>query len=194
MPSNQVNLIGRRTNGIPVAVRCTNEGRIEVSTGGVAGDDVTVIQANPDNLNANANLQVGNVDVGAANPVPATIVSVVSITDDWRVSLQSDETADDSNKIFTVPADTEWRVLWVWVEYISTATQGDRQLEIHVQDVAGDVIAQLARAGAVQAGGLTRYYQFAPGNADLTAFRDTDYLTTPIPTTTILQAGDILRI
>ena len=147
---------------------------------------LTVDQATHNNLNVNANIQVADVDVGAANPVP--------VSDDWRVSLQADETADDSDKTFTVPASTEWQILWIWVEYTSTAAAGDRQLEIQVQDAAADVIANLARAGVVQAASLTRYYQFGPGLADLGAFRDTDYLTTPIPPTTILQAGDILRI
>jgi len=116
------------------------------------------------------------------------------ITDDWRVSLLSDEAADDSDKSFTVPASTEYQILWIWVEYTSTATAGNRQLVIEVQESAPDVIGQLARAGAVQAASLTRYYQFGPGLADLVGFRDTNYLTTPIPPTTILRAGDILRI
>jgi len=152
-----------------------------IATQGIADIEATITGGQID-----ANIQVGDVDVGAANPVP--------ITDDWRVSLLSDETADDSDKSFTVPADTEYQILWIWVEYTSTAAAGNRQLEIQVQDAVADVIAHLARAGAVQAASLTRYYQFGPGLADLGAFRDTDYLTTPIPPTSILQAGDILRI
>ena len=114
--------------------------------------------------------------------------------DAWRVSLQADETADDSDKTFTVPASTEWQILWIWVEFTSTATVGDRQLVIEVQDSANDVIGQPMRAQAVQAASLTRYYMFGASLPDLDAFRDTDWLCSPIPPGLILQAGDQLRI
>lgn len=42
-----------------------------------ATDSVEVLQASHDNLNANANVQVGNVDVSATNPIPVTIVADV---------------------------------------------------------------------------------------------------------------------
>lgn len=112
----------------------------------------------------------------------------------WWVQLHADEALNDSDKVFTVPSDVEWWVQWIWVELTSTGDQGDRQLVIEIQDSANDVIAQVARAGAVQAASLTRYYMFAPDLADLTAFRDTDYLTTPLPVTLRLQAGDQIRI
>jgi len=131
-------------------------------------------------------IQVDGADVSAANPVNSL--------DSWRVSLVADETADDSDKvIYTVPADTEAQVLWIWVELTSTATAGDRQLVIEIQDVANDVIGQF-RAGAVQAASLTRYYQFGASMADLQAFRDTDYLMTPLPPGLILLEGDQVRV
>ena len=40
-----------------------------------ASDSVEVLQATHDNLNVNANLQVGDADVGAANPVPVVLTS-----------------------------------------------------------------------------------------------------------------------
>jgi len=117
----------------------------------------------------------------------------VVVTDAWSLVLRADEAADDSDKSFTVGASTEEQVLWLWVELATTATVGDRQIVVELQDSAADVIAQW-RAGAVQAASLTRYYCFAPSNADLTAFRDTDYLMTPIPPTIILPAGYIIRV
>lgn len=121
-----------------------------------------------------------------ADPLPTT--------DDWRIALLSDETADDSDKTFTVPASTEYQVLWIWVEFTSTATVGDRQIVIEIQDSANDVIGQPFRAQAVQAASLTRYYQFGSSLPDLDAFRDTDWLCCPIPPGLMLQAGDQLRI
>ena len=115
------------------------------------------------------------------------------VVDTWVPTLRADEAADDSDKSFAVPASTYEQVLWIWVELTTTATVGDRQIVVELQDSAADVIAQW-RAGAVQAASLTRYYCFAPANADLTAFRDTDYLMTPIPPTIILPAAYIVRV
>ena len=57
----------------------------------------------------NAHLEVGGDPVSSTNPV--------NIIDSWRVGLQSDETLNDSDKTFTVSANQEWQILWVWVEY-----------------------------------------------------------------------------
>ena len=123
-----------------------------------------------------------------------TVTNPIFVTDVWRVGLVSDEGANDNDKtVITVPGQEEIQILWVWVEYTSDATVGDRQLVVEVQDAANDVIAQF-RVGEVQAASLTRYYILAPALADLEAFRDTDYLMTPLPPTLILRAGDQLRV
>lgn len=106
--------------------------------------------------------------------------------------LQSDETANDSDKTITVPAGEEWVVEWIWVELATDATAGNRQIEIQIQDDAADVIAEVA-AGATQAASLTRYYLFAPNVTELTAFRDTDKLSTIMPKW-VLPAGYIIRV
>lgn len=98
----------------------------------------------------------------------------------WEPDLQAEETANDSDKTFTVPASTEWIVKWLWVELTSSVTAGNRQLCVQILDDAADVIAEI-RAGAVQAASLTRYYTFSPHVTELTSFRDTDYLSTIMP-------------
>ena len=108
------------------------------------------------------------------------------------VSLQADEALNDSDKSFTVPSVVTWAVDSIWVELITTGTGGDRQLGVEFQDSAADVIAQM-RAGAVQADSITRYYLFGFNVPDLTAFRDTDFLTTPLPAI-LLPAGYIIRV
>jgi hypothetical protein len=108
--------------------------------------------------------------------------------------LLSDVALNDSDKSFTVPAATEYQILWIWVEYTSDANAGDRQLQIQVQNSGADVIADWARAGDVQAASLTRNYLFGAAVSDLGTFRDTDFMTTPIPAGGFLQAGDILRV
>lgn len=111
----------------------------------------------------------------------------------WEIVTVPDETADDSDKTLTVPTGYEYQVLWIWIELTTTATVGDRQLQVDLRDAADDVIGQV-RVGAVQAASLTRYYMLGPALSDLGAFRDTDYLMTPLPPTVFLPAGYDIRI
>lgn len=110
----------------------------------------------------------------------------------WSPSLQSDEAENDSDKTFTVPASTEWEIQSLRVELITSAAAGNRQIVVELQDDAADAIAQF-RAGIVQAESLIRYYMFAPDVVDMTAFRDTDYLSTPMPKI-VLPAAYIIRV
>jgi hypothetical protein len=121
-------------------------------------------------------------------------IGAVSVSESWRVELQYDEDANSSAKTFTVPSDEEWQILLIWVELNTTATVGNRQLEVFVLNNEPDNIGELARAGIVQAASLYRFYLFAPGAADLTSFRDTSYLTVPLPMGTFLQPNDQIRI
>lgn len=114
----------------------------------------------------------------------------LKIYDDWTPALTSDTGANDSDKKVTVTASQQWRIKSIWVELTTTATVGDRQLVIEIQDDSDDVIAQI-RAGAVQAASLTRYYLFAPNVTELTSFRDTDALTTILPDWVLPASYDI---
>ena len=114
------------------------------------------------------------------------------VTLDLSPDLQADEAPNDSDKSFTVPADTEWIIKSIWIEYTSDGNAGNRQLEVQIQDDAADVIAQV-RVGIVQAATLTRYYMLAPHVTELAAFRDTDYLSTIMPEW-ILPAGYVVRV
>lgn len=110
---------------------------------------------------------------------------------DWAPGLQSDENLNDSDKSFTVPADTEWIVKWIWVEFIAGAG-ANRQLEIQIQDDGADVIGQV-RAGVVIAAAATQYHLFAPNVTDLAALRDTDYVSTTMPEW-ILPESYVVRV
>lgn len=112
----------------------------------------------------------------------------------WRPYLYAEETLNDSDKSIAVPLYNEWQILWIWVELATTATVGDRQLVVEIQDAANDVVAQVARARVVQAASLTRYYMFGPSLSIDGAFYDTDYLCTPIPPSLILQYGYQIRV
>jgi hypothetical protein len=117
----------------------------------------------------------------------------ITITEEWRVNTIAETVVDDSDKTFTVPAGQEWQVLWIWVVLTSTATVGNRQVTIRVMTSGGTIIASL-KAGSVQAASLTRNYLFAPSLADLTSFRDTSFLMTPMMPTMFLSAGQQLRV
>jgi len=133
-----------------------------------------------------------DLDDGDVGAVALDADARVMVNLGWTPSLQSDEAANDSDKTFTVPASTEWRVKSLWVEYTSDANAGNRQLAVEIQDGAADVIAQV-RTGIIQAESLTRYYLFAPNVTELAAFRDTDYLSTIMPEW-ILPAGYVVRV
>lgn len=108
-----------------------------------------------------------------------------------RATLQADEAANDSDKTIAVSALVEWEIMTIWVELITTATGGNRQVVVQFQDDSSDVIGEV-RAGATQAASLTRNYMFGPGLADLTSFRDTTFIMTPLPKI-ILPAAYIVR-
>lgn len=117
------------------------------------------------------------------------------VYDDWTPSLQSDEALNDSDKTFTVPPLTQWKIKWIWVEYISDGNAGNRELVVEIQDDAADVIARI-KVSIVQIASITRYYMLAPNVTELTAFRGTvaaDYLSTIMPEW-VLPAGYIVRI
>ncbi len=112
---------------------------------------------------------------GDSNPANAGVPT----SETWRVSLQSSVVVDQNSKTFPVPAGQEWQVLSAHVAYVSQGTAGDRQLVMEGLDALGNVIYE-ARAGAVQAATLTRYYEFAPGLEPMVAFLDTDFISVPI--------------
>jgi hypothetical protein len=142
---------------------------------------------------------VGGAELSLTNPLPVNIGGIVpgglplAISEDWRVALFSDVTLNDSDKSFQVPLATEWEILWIWVELTTTATVGDRQLEIQIQDAASDVIAAF-QVGITQGASLTNNYLIAISMPDLAALYDTSYLITPLPAGTFLSAQQLIRI
>lgn len=118
----------------------------------------------------------------------------------WRTALFSDESTGDNSKDLRVPNDRYYFIYSVRVEYVigttaaSTAgvSTGARQLILEVLDADSDVVMDF-RAGATQLEATTRYYSFAPGNADLTSFRDTDFIMNALPPSLILGPAFTLR-
>ena len=86
-----------------------------------------------------------------------------------NVIQKSDATLDNSDKTLTVGAAKQWGLRSVYAKLISTATVGNRQLDVLLTDGSNNSIAKFV-AGAVQAASLTREYLFAPQLPQETAF------------------------
>lgn len=108
-----------------------------------------------------------------------------------EVRTSIDDAANDSDKLVTVPAGKWWEVLSVWVELVTTATAGSRQLEVAYRDDSDLVVAR-SPAGATQGTGLTREYVFG-GGLPLSTSEVDGLLFAPLPRV-ILQPGYDIRV
>lgn len=106
---------------------------------------------------------------------------------------QVDTALNDSDKTLTVTAAREWLVRYIYAKLISTATVGNRQLDILITD-GSDVPLGKYRAGAVQAASLTREYIFAPGLPQDTSFDAAGVMYRTFPYGFVLPAGYKIRI
>jgi hypothetical protein len=118
---------------------------------------------------------------------------VVGVNEVWLVTGTKDQNANDSNKTFTVPDGQEWQILFRRVALTTTATVGNRQLDILFLDSDSDTIGEVI-PGVTQAASLGYNYTFGQGMPDMTAVRDSTYLSTPLPAGLILQAGDKIQV
>ena len=127
-----------------------------------------------------------------ANSLAVTLASDQDIRESWRISTLSFTTTDDSDTIFTVPADTEYQILSVYISLTTTSTAGNRQMAVQALDGSDNILIG-ARARVTQAASLTRVYNFAPGLPNDGGFYDTDYLAVSLPPI-FLAAGQKLRV
>ena len=111
----------------------------------------------------------------------------------WEIVTAEDLANNDPDKSFEVDLGYIWHVLSIRVFYTADANAGDRQVAVQLTDNGGGILDEV-RAGVTQAATEARYYEFAPSLADLTDFRDTDWLMTPIPPTWILEPLHHVRV
>jgi hypothetical protein len=114
------------------------------------------------------------------------------IHNDWYPNLSSDVADNDSDKIITVASGYEWIIQSIYVKLTSTATAGNRQLTLEIQDDSSNVVA-VYKVGVVQAASNTYHYMLSPNAAELTAVRSSSYISTLIPALH-LTAGYKIRI
>lgn len=77
-----------------------------------------------------------------------------------------DDTADDSDKTFTVPANKLWKLKYIFARLVTTATVGNRGLEIQIGD-GTNTIAYFGNGG-VQAASTTTNNMFYNGAPNIT--------------------------
>jgi len=112
----------------------------------------------------------------------------------WEPKLFTSNTANDNDKSFSVSTGKEWIVENMHVEYTSSSAAGNRHVELQFQTSTGGIVGSIV-AGASQAAGLTKTYEFNNILPDLTSFRSTasDYLSTPLPNM-LLSANYQVRV
>jgi len=109
-----------------------------------------------------------------------------------NIVLQSDTGANDSDKTLTVSTGKQWQIHSVYALLASTATEGNRQLDILITDASDNPIMK-AVAGAVQPASQTYTYVFAVDNPQETGFTG-DLMYRALPGQLILPAGYKVRV
>lgn len=115
----------------------------------------------------------------------------MAVRDDWRYfSGEGPSTYmnDGSVAHFTVPDNTVWHILSLWVEYTASDTVATRAIRLRITDDTGDVLLEAAPGVTVTASQV-RQFVFYPGAPDLTSARDTDWISTPLPAGLVLLPG-----
>jgi hypothetical protein len=108
--------------------------------------------------------------------------------------LVNDTTVDDSDKTFAVPAGEEWEILTIWVEIVTTATAGNRNVQLRFLDASANEIGRL-RNGALVAASTTRNHVFGPEFPREATFpTNTSENVNPLGGPSILPAGFSVRV
>lgn len=99
------------------------------------------------------------------------------------ITYLTDTALNDSNKSFTVPSGEQYQLLGGLAELVTTATVGNRQIELRITDGTNTVLSIVANG--TQAASLTRQYQFVQGEAAPAAAVGTIHVC-PVPAGLIL--------
>lgn len=131
---------------------------------------------------ANDGVDIGNVDVS----------TMPDNRESWRAGTQSFTTTDTSTNTFTVPSNTEWQILSLYITLASTATAGNRVM-VSQALTSGNAIIKEYVSPVTQAASLTYRYQLAPDMPNDASLVDTTLLRitfAPI----ILTAGQKFKV
>lgn len=108
-----------------------------------------------------------NLDVGIEQ-IPLlldkTVRPVYVINDIPQIRFIQDNVTGDNSKDFTVPAGKMWRFLYGYAEFVSTATVGNRRIQIQFRD--GTNLLWNSVALNVQTNNSTEAYHFHSSQGD----------------------------
>ena len=93
----------------------------------------------------------------------------LSVAQNVQVLHEYDAAANDSNKTFTVPSDTLWRVEQVHCLFAADANAGNRSPTVIVRSAAGNV-AGIYKTGISHTANQTAHHQWSPGAGRETSF------------------------
>ena len=117
-------------------------------------------------------------------------MSIIGDINVFASKTQIEETANDSDKTFTVPANKLWVVQGIWILYASSADVGNRYVRILLTDSA-DKTYWLSAAAQAHAASLSRNYHATPGQG----VRGTSGAEVmPLPNPCVLPAGWKIRV
>lgn len=103
----------------------------------------------------------------------------------------TDAALNDSDKSFTVPSRFQYTLLGGMAQLVTTATVGNRQVDLLLTDGTNTIIT--IAAGGTQAASLTRQYQYIPGEAAPAAVAGTLFVC-PFPPGLVLLGGWTIQI
>jgi len=78
------------------------------------------------------------------------------------LTLVEDLTDNDSNKIISIPANTRYKLLSLYVEYEASSTTGNRNVEVRFRNSDNEVFLDIRMNPAITAGSFRRL-NFYPG-------------------------------
>ena len=138
-------------------------------TGGASHtDDVAFTPATDDGTVAFAfadETAPDSVDEGDAGALRMTLARLlkVQVSPGTPKLLVKDETLADADKIITVTAGKTWLVTSIYVAFTSTATVGNRRIQIQFRDSASTLINLWGGGFVTQPASLTRWHSFTSG-------------------------------
>jgi hypothetical protein len=88
------------------------------------GVQMEVVQARHDNLNANVNVQVGDIDASPANPVPDDVQVISEVA--WTTLINAIRLDDDPTSYNSAAMDVDgWSAVWILIDIDSTLAPTD---------------------------------------------------------------------
>lgn len=117
----------------------------------------------------------------------ATAEGSLHIDDHLGITSVVDAAANDSDKLFTVPAGEVWQLIAAYAQIVTTATPGGREILIEIRDTADLVVAGSTFWASIPANTTATTY-WVTGGVNVTApFRNTGIM--PLPARLWIPAG-----